>query len=260
VEILNSISKHILKSLLDKPAPDRIPRSGEKALSVDCNVVYFRSFNKSWTLLCDEVFPEGVTGIYWANNEGFGRVSIPFYLMADYELDITHFYGRYDLRYGSITQYFWEGIVPVNKTKILIGKGSQFLFNKKELVRSERIEVLKVILEKELDQRQYEISSVALSTLLYTEKWVFHPDKSRQLRYNDLLLRSLHESGDLEKTQYGFRLSSKSLVTIAQYEEDQKKHRENISQAKSMKWLTVALIFVGLIQASITFLGRNAGS
>lgn len=257
---MNFISRRILKSLLDKPAPDRIPRSGEKALSVDCNVVYFRSLDKSWTLLCDEVFPEGVTGKYWANGEEFGRVSIPFYLMGDYELDITHFYGRYDLRYRSITQYFWEGIVPVDKTKILIGKGSQFLFNKKELVRSERVEVLKIILEKELDQLQYEISSVALSTLLYTEKWVFHPDKSRQLRYNDLLLRSLHESGDLEKTQHGFRLSSKALVTIAQYEEDQKKHRENISQAKSMKWLTVALIFVGLIQAFVTLWEQSTGS
>lgn len=257
---MNFISRYILKSLLDKPAPDRIPRSGEKALSVDCNVVYFRSPNKSWTLLCDEVTPEGVTGKYWSDGEEIGRVSIPFRLMGDYELDITHFYGRHDLHYGSIAQYFWEGIVPVDKAKILIGKGSQFLFNKKELVRSERIEALKIILEKELDQRQYEISSVALSSLLYTEKWVFHPDKSRQLRYNDLLLSSLHDSGDLEKTQYGFRLSSKALVTIAQYEEDQKKHRENISQAKSMKWLTLALIFVGLIQALVTFWGQNAGS
>ncbi|MDF2183162.1 hypothetical protein [Neptuniibacter sp. CAU 1671] len=227
---------------------------------MDCNVIYFRSPNKSWTLLCDEVLPEGVTGKYWSYGEEFGRVSIPFYLMGDYELDITHFYGRHDLRYGSIPQYFWEGIVPIDKTKILIGKGSQFLFNKKELVRSERIEVLKIILEKELDQRQYEISSVALSSLLYTEKWVFHPDKSRQQRYNDLLLRSLHESGDLEKTKYGFRLSSKALVTIARYEEDQKKHRENISQANSMKWLTLALIFVGLIQALVTFCGQNACS
>ncbi|QSX33779.1 hypothetical protein JYB87_00550 [Shewanella avicenniae] len=249
---MNFISRHLLKSLLNKPAPDRIPRSGEEALSIDCNVVYFRSLDNSWTLLCDGICPKGVTGKYWLDNKEFGRISIPFYLMGDYELDITHFYGRYDLRYGSIAQYFWEGLIPVDKAKILIGKGSQFLFNKKELVRSERIEVLKVILEKELDQGQHEISAVSLSTLLYTEKWVFHPDKSRQLRYNDLLLHSLHESGDLVKTQYGFKLCSKALVTIAQYEEDQKKHRENISQAKSMKWLTVALVVVGLIQASVS--------
>uniref|UniRef100_A6VZK6 Uncharacterized protein n=1 Tax=Marinomonas sp. (strain MWYL1) TaxID=400668 RepID=A6VZK6_MARMS len=256
---MNFISKQILKYLLEKPAPARIPRSGEKALNVDCNVVYFRSLDKRWTLLCDAVSDEGVTGSYWANGEEFGCVSIPFCLMGDYELDITHFYSRYDLRYGSIAQYFCKGILPVDKLKILIGKGSQFLFNKKELVRSERIEVLKLILEKELDQRQYEVSSVALSTLLYTEKWVFHPDKSRQLRYNDLLLKSLHESGELERTQYGFKLSSKALVTIAQYEEDQRKHRENISQAKSMKWLTVVLICVGLIQSFVTYWGQNIG-
>lgn len=254
---MNVIQRYILRFLLKKPAPERIPRSGEKADAIDCHVVYFRSVEKNWTLLCDEVCPQGVTGKYWADNEEFGVVSIPFYLMGNYELDITHFYGRYDLRYGSIAQYFWEGIVPIDKAKVLIGKGNQFLFNKKELIRSERVEVLKLILEKELDQRQYETSSVALSTLLYTEKWVFHPDKTRQLRYNELLLHSLHGSGDLEKTQYGFRFSAKALATIAQYEEDQKKHRENIAQARSMKWLTVALIFVGLIQALVTFWGTE---
>lgn len=257
---MNLVSRHILKSLLEKPAPDRIPRSGEKASSVDCNVVYFRSLDKTWTLLCDEVSPLGVTGKYWVSNEECGRVSIPFYLLGDHELDITHFYGRYDLRYGSLAQYFWEGIVPVDKAKILIGKGSQFLFNRKELVRSERVEVLKLILEKELDQRQYETSSIALSSLLFTEKWVFHPDKTRQLRYNELLLKSLQESGDLAQTQHGFRLSPQALATIAQYEEDQKKHRESIAQATSMKWLTLALIVVGLIQALIAFLGQNTSS
>ncbi|CAN8139716.1 hypothetical protein THIOSC15_1800003 [uncultured Thiomicrorhabdus sp.] len=129
---MNFISRYILKSLLDKPAPDRIPRSGEKALSVDCNVVYFRSLNKSWTLLCDEVLPEGVTGKYWSDGEEIGRVSISFCLMGDYELDITHFYGRHDLRYGSIAQYFWEGIVPVDKTKILIGNEEKSAPNRAE--------------------------------------------------------------------------------------------------------------------------------
>lgn len=258
---MNGIQRYILKKLLNKRAPERIPRSGEEAQGVDCNVVYFRSLDKSWTLLCDEVCMRGVTGKYWVDNEDLGTVCIPFQLMGDYELDITHFYGRYDLRYGSIAQYFWEGVIPVDKTRILIGKGQQFLFNKKELVRSERVEVLKLILEKELDQRGYTTSSISLSTLLYTEKWVFHPDKTRQMRYNDLLLKSLHETGDLEKAEHGFRLSSKALATIARYEEDQKKHRESIGQASAMKWLTLALIFVGVIQALVMlWVGKSAGS
>lgn len=252
---MNTIQILTLKHLLKKPTPSKIPRSGIGAESVDCNVVYLRSQKQSWTLLLEKICHHGVTGKYWNNNEALGAVSIPFNLMGEFEFDITHFYGPYDLRYHSINQYLLKGIVPINKAKILIGKGQQFLFNKKELIRSERIEVLKIILEKELDEGGYETSSLSLSTLLHTEKWVFHPDKTRQQRYYNLLLESLKDSGDLIKTTYAFKLSSKALITISQFEEDQKKHRENIQQSKSMRRLTFALIFVGLIQASVTLYG-----
>ena len=198
---------------------------------------------------------KGVLGKYWERNKAYGEVCIPFSLLKEYELDITHFLGIYDLKYSSFLQYFLEGIIPVDRVKILLGKVQQFLFNQKELVRSERIEVLKLILEESLDARNYEITSISLSTLLYTQKWVFHPDKGRQLEYNKLLLESLAETGDLEKCDVGFKLASKALATISQYEEDQKKHRENVGQAKAMKWLTIALIFVGLVQAGVTLYG-----
>ncbi|MED5514730.1 hypothetical protein [Pseudoalteromonas sp. MB47] len=252
---MNLIKRWIIKSLLKKPAPDRIPRSGEKAKNVDCNVVYFRANDESWTLYCKKVDSKGVTGKYWINKEDFGELSIPWSWLTDYEIDITHFYGTYDLRYSSVTQYLLEGILPWDKLKILIGKVQQFLFNRKELVRSERIETLKIILEETIDNRSFTVSSVSLSSLLYTQKWVFHPDKSRQLAYNDLLLRSLEESGELTSVQHGFKLSPKALVTISAYEEDQKRHRDNLAQSTATKWLTFALIFVGLIQAGVAYYG-----
>jgi hypothetical protein len=158
---MNLVKSLILESLLKTSAPDRVPRTGEKAEQVDCNVVYF----------C-----------------------------------------------------------------------------------SERIECLKLILEETLVERAYEVHSTSLSTLLYTQKWIFHPDKTRQVGYNELLLSSLEKSGDLEKTKDGFKLLPKALLTISQYEEDQKKHRENVAQSKAMKWLTLALIIVGLAQAIVVFL------
>lgn len=122
-------------------------------------------------------------------------------------------------------------------------------------MRSERIETLKLILEETIENRTFIVSSVSLSGLLYTQKWVFHPDKSRQLAYNDLLLKSLVESGELTSVQYGFKLSPKALVTISEYEEDQKRHRDNLAQSSATKWLTFALIIVGLVQAGVTYYG-----
>lgn len=250
---MNFFKRWILKSLLKKPAPDRIPRSGDKAKDVNCNVVYIRSKDESWTILCNKIDSKGVTGKCWFNQEEFDELSIPWPWLSGYELDITHFYGMYDLRYSSISQYFFEGILPWDKLKIVLGKVQQFLFNRKELVRSERIETLKIILEETIENRNFTVSSVSLSGLLYTQKWVFHPDKTRQLAYNDLLIKSLAESGELHSVQYGYKLSPKALVTISAYEEDQKRHNDNLAQSNATKWLTFALIIVGLIQAGVTY-------
>jgi hypothetical protein len=258
---VNFFQRWIISSLLKKPAPARIPRSGDKAKGVDCNVIYIRAKDESWTILCKNISSKGVTGKYWLNKSEFEELSIPWSWLVNYELDITHFYGTYDLRYSSILQYFFEGILPWDKLKIVLGKVQQFLFNRKELIRSERIETLKIILEETIENRNFTVSSISLLGLLYTQKWVFHPDKSRQIAYNDLLLKSLAESGELLSVQYGFKLSPKALVTISTYEEDQKRHKDNLAQSSATKWLTLALIIVGLIQASVTYYGvYNTGS
>ncbi|MEZ8989842.1 hypothetical protein [Vibrio breoganii] len=252
---MNFFKRWIISSLLKKPAPTRIPRSGDKAKSVDCNVIYIRAKDESWTILCKKIDTRGVTGKYWLNQEEFEELSIPWDWLIDYDLDITHFYGTYDLRYSSISQYFFEGILQWDKLKIALGTVQQFLFNRKELIRSERIETLKIILEETIENRNFTVSSISLSSLLYTQKWVFHPDQSRQLAYNDLLLKSLAESGELVSVQHGFKLSPKALVTISGYEEDQKRHKDNLAQSSATKWLTLALIIVGLIQAGVTYYG-----
>ena len=151
---MDFFSKWVITSLLKKPAPDRIPRSGDKAKSIDCNVVYLRAVDESWSMLCSKIDEKGITGKYWLNQEEFDELSIPFLWLKDYEVDITHFYGSYDLRYASVSQYFWEGILPWDKLKIIVGHVQQFLFNRKELVRSERIETLKLILEETIDNHR----------------------------------------------------------------------------------------------------------
>lgn len=249
---MNFLQVRLINRLLRNPVPERIPRSGERALAVDCALVYLRSKGSSWTLLVREISNEDVSGKYWHGDNGFGYVTIPFSSLRDYDFDITHFYGPYDLKYSSITDYFFNGIVPLNKTKILLGKVDQFLFNKKELLRAERIEVLKLILERTIDEKDFSVSPTSLLSILHTLKWMFHPDQERQLRHSTLLLKSLHSSEDLFLDNYSYKLSEKALITISNYEEETKKHEENIAQSKAMKYLTGALIFVGLIQVITT--------
>ncbi|WP_417697694.1 hypothetical protein [Psychromonas sp.] len=251
---MNFIQRLLLSKLNKKPAPDTILRSGDKAISVDYIVIYVRSIDDSWTLLVKDVLKKGFEGKFWSGEEEHTHVCIPYSLLENEKLDITHFYGTYDLKYKSLTSYFFQGVLPFNKLKIAFGKLDQSLFNRKGLIRSERIDTLKIILEKTIENRGFKFNEISLSTILHTQKWIFHPDKERQLSYSKLLLESLVESGELTKVEFQYKLSAKALITIVDYEDEIKKHNQNLSQSKSMKWLTIVLIIVAIAQITVTYI------
>ena len=204
----------------------QIPRTGDAAKKVNAVCMYIRANDSSWSLLCEGITSKGFIGRYWANSDDHYIVCLPFSLVKEYEIDINHFISTYDFRYNSLLKYFIGRFLLFSRAEILLDKIEQFFFNKKELLRSERIDVLKIIIELTIDNYSYEISTVQLSTLLYTQKWVFHPDKDRQLRYNRLLLDSLVHSGDLTRNGSGYKLTSQALVTISKYEDDQRMHKQ----------------------------------
>ncbi|MEG3768771.1 hypothetical protein [Alteromonas sp. 14N.309.X.WAT.G.H12] len=221
---------------------------------MDCVVIYVRSIDDSWTLLVKDVLEKGFEGKFWSGEKEHTNVCIPFSLLENEKLDITHFYGPYDLKYKSLTSYFFEGVLPIDKLKIAFGKLDQFIFNRKGLIRSERIDTLKIILEKTIESQNFKFNEISLATMLHTQKWVFHPDKERQLSYSKLLLESLVESGELIKVDFQYKLSPKALSTISDYEDELKKHNQNLAQSKSMKWLTIVLIIVAVVQTTVTYI------
>jgi hypothetical protein len=95
-------------------------------------------------------------------------------------------------------------------------------------------------------------------TYIHTARWVHHPNREMEIRYNKLVLDSLEKSGDLEKEDGSlyYKLSGGSLKSISDFAEQERRHKEALWQAKSMKWLTIALVFVGIIQA-LTIWGTN---
>lgn len=221
---------------------------------MDCVVIYVRSTDDSWTLLVKDVLKKGFKGKFWSGEKEHTDVCIPFSLLKDEALDITHFFGAYDLKYKSLTSYFFSGVLPVDRCKIWLGKLDQFLFNRKGLIRSERIDTLKLILERTIENRNFKLNEISLATMLHTQKWVFHPDKERQLSYGKLLLESLVESGELIKERYEYKLSAKALITISDYEDESKRHNQNLAQSKSMKWLTIVLIIVAIAQTTVAYI------
>lgn len=63
------------------------------------------------------------------------------------------------------------------------------------------------------------------------------------------LLESLKASGELVSGQHGFKLAPQAFNTIADFEQEDRRHRDNYKTQRGILWLTIVLMFVGAIQA-----------
>lgn len=250
---MRKIHKKIIKHILAKPAPKRIPRTDERAKDVDCNVLYIRTKDESWSMLINSCNEMRLKGKKWEKGNTQDHTSIAFDELDDPNvyLDIIHFYEIYDFRYTSLRSYFLNVIVPINRLKIFLHKFGLFISNRKQLVRSERMYILQLILEKSLDNSNYKAHAVQLMTELHTQAWVYHPDKDRQIAYNKLLLKSLEGTGDLEAVTSGYKITGKALETLSKFELEVKQHKQSLTQARAITFLTLVLVVVGCVQAYI---------
>ncbi|MDP2030486.1 MAG: hypothetical protein Q8K12_12675 [Thiobacillus sp.] len=204
-------------------------------------------------MLADALHPAGVEG-RWVDADSFVLPAcIPNDILHPAQFRCTHFIGIYEFKYHSALQLLIHEFLLLPRFDIWRDKLTQYFFNKQRLVRKERINVLRLILEATVRERRFTISSVSLASRLYSNRWVFHPDKDEMLSYCTLLLDSLASSGDIVDERGSYRFAPQALSTLAQYEEDERKHRDMIRQQSALKWLTVALVVVGLIQALITW-------
>lgn len=88
-------------------------------------------------------------------------------------------------------------------------------------------------------------------TDLYTIKWVLHPQGEPQHQKLEFYLDSLVATGELEKVKNKYVVSGKALRTIEEYEEQERRHTENVKMQWRMFWLTLAIVVLTLVQAGL---------
>jgi len=253
-----SICRAAISLALRRPAPDVIPRSGARAKGVDCYVIQVGGAEAKWPFLVDSLDRKGLLGRWWNGNRFESECCIPYAYLAFDEVQITHYIGIYEFGFASPLSFLVQEVLRWPYLLIARDRIAQFFFNKQTLVRKDRIHVLRLIVEATLSERTFSCSSPRLMSLLYSNRWVFHPDKAQSLAYCSLLLDSLVASGDLTREQGAYRLAPKALATLAQFEEDERKHRDLIVQQRILKWLTAGLVLVGGAQVLLSWLRPQA--
>jgi hypothetical protein len=251
--VLRGQTLRLLKAALARSCPDRVPRSGAAAKRVNCFSVFIDKNTEPY-LLVRSVLGEDLECLEWSGERFDIPKTIPFSDVPEKELSVTHFYGYSEVQYSGFRDFVLGRVLRVPYVKIhvvrTINSVDQYFFNKRKLVTKQRIDLLRFLVAEHLDGRSIE-SHTVLMTGLYSAKWLMHPERDLQSTKLRFYLDSLVATGELEWRDGGYQMTGMALHTIETYEEQERKHTENVKSQRAMIFLTLAVVFLTAAQAGL---------
>lgn len=254
-DITKKLHFWILPKISKKICPeDRIPRTGIEGEKVDCYVINIDRNSEPY-LLVKSIEESKAKCLKW--NEALSRYCDEFVLeidsIDDKELTIIHFYGLNTLQFSGIKSFLFHRIFFLKYIRVNISsflqKISQYLFNKKKLISTTKIELLKFMLNDQLGRTHQGISTAHLMRKLYSVKIFSRPDFLSLHHKITFYLQALKISGDLELINNEYVVTGKAVTTLEIHEENERRHRESVILQWFIAMLTVGLLFFSASQA-----------
>jgi hypothetical protein len=230
-----------------KRAPASIPRTGEDGEKQDCYLAVVTGMVAGTHLIVDSHDANGITGRLFGEAVPLEPQTITWDELEKLNLEITHFLGLDEFKYVSPRKFLWAHISKWPQMYRIGQRLRQIFFNRKKLVRVDRMSALRHLVEQRIGRREASSSPVQLLAEIHTFRAFYHPNKEEQIAYSRLLMDSLVSSGDLSHDQGSYKVTPKALVTLAQHDEDNRRHRDN----KIVQWLVVWLTLILTIAAAI---------
>lgn len=253
LDLVKKIKKYLLNVALQRPAPQRIPRSGLEGEAVNCYVV--RVFNGNDKPLIIEPSDGDKLNCLEFDGERYSiKSEHSFDDLLERKFEVTHFHGLATTTYFDWLDFALGTIfrIPYIKTWFLNTKNkiSQFIFNRRKLITKQRVDLLKVILDSQLNGANI-VSSLSVMTLIHTNKWYLHPNWEDQHNRVKFYLDALAETKDLTKINGDYSITGQGIAAIERYEEEERKHSEAMASQRGMFWLTLVIAALTLVQAGL---------
>lgn len=246
------IKKIAIRKALRKPAPSRIPLSGEDAAHNDCYIVTVEAANGEWSGWIQSSDMDGITCVvYDTKNE---TRSISWKDLNGYKIEIRHYFQYFTFNYETpedLLQWEWSGY---HRWLVLKERIAQYAFNKTQLVRAGRIEVLRHYVTMDIEKGGYKASHIDLVTDLHSMRAFGRSDVDAQMNYYRHICESLVSTSDLAKNGTDYQATARAIVTLSAYEEEDRKHRELWKVQVLLGILTAGSVVVGLLQAYVAYI------
>jgi len=251
------LSRAINKALR-RPAPETIPLSGPRSSSNDFFSVRF-DLEGGLVFLIKEPGQTAYPSLVWDESE-VGR-DVCFLLdrfgPLKGDLEIEHFYKGYRFSYSS-PFWFWVAFsISWHRFRVFLSKLDQKLYNKRSLIREERMDLLRYLVERRIQNPNEQVHPLLLGAQRHSRKWVLHPNRDEHAEYLRLLLESFYISGDMERKGSTYVVTAKALETLSDYDREVQRHQDQLRTSRVGNALTWAIVIVGLVGIFSRFLMWN---
>ncbi|WP_417419103.1 hypothetical protein [Hoeflea sp.] len=241
---------------LRKKSPSRIPLSGPRVFARDYYSVSLSDKDDPWRFLVQSETATGFAGLWFDRvGEPGEEREVPYDDLPKFGILITQYFGELEIRFTSALEFLVNYRLGFHWLRLWRGRLQRYVHNRKPLERMRRLEVLQIFHDRNLEDWDYTASPEQIMYEIYGHSWKAHPDNTRLYRYYELTLKSLAASGDLTVNQSTYQIAPKALETLFHADENKRRHDDLQGQQTAMRWLTTALVVVGILQAVVAGIG-----
>jgi hypothetical protein len=249
----------IVRVALQRPIKRRAPESvplGSNGIRRECYWVRVVDDNDQVDLSVGSVTPRGLIGR--APTTG-ADACVPYRLLRNRHVKVELFFRGRQTRYDCLGDYLLDGWTQFYLVRWAVDSTMQFLFNRRPLVRYDRIDVLRRLVEDAIRFPQRKVSPLSVMASVNDIRVLRHPKRNQHAAYYNMLIESLRDSGDLKQESSGFEygVAPRALKTISEFELEERRHRDSLRVARRVATLTVVWILVACAQLVVMVVTRQ---
>jgi hypothetical protein len=173
------------------------------------------------------------------------------------EVSVHHYFGHNLYQHHGVLEFAWASLSLKPYRDAFLTKHRQQRFNATKTFETDRILILRKILDLEISTanhrwyvyRQANLSTGDLYTSIHGQLAWAHPNHDVEINRFDRILESLIASGDLEQDNGNFKTTGKALATIQEADQRSRDEVQRQSLSKQMNTLTLLIFLATAIQA-----------